>query len=163
MKKEVILLIYGEGGHTAQMKRLLSLLKKEGKDNINFVGISDTPNNSIRGLIDYYYVLPLRRKYENWKNLFLLPKILFSYIYTIIRIVKKYRVKGVISTGPGIVIPFAVFFKIFGVKIVFIETWSRFYTKSLTGRIMYIIADMFIVQNKELKKLYPRAIYGGLL
>jgi len=163
MKKEVILLIYGEGGHTAQMKRLVSLLKKEGKSNISFVGISDIPNNYIEGLIDYYYVLPLRRKYGNWKNIFLLPKIVSSYICAVLRILGKYKIKGIISTGPGIVIPFVISFKIFRVKIVFIETWSRFYTKSLTGRIMYFLSNMFIVQNKELKKLYPKATYGGLL
>ncbi|MDD2698435.1 MAG: hypothetical protein PHF17_06500 [Arcobacteraceae bacterium] len=69
---------------------------------------------------------------------------------------KKYDVKAVVSTGPGIV---SLFFKIFGKKIVFVETWSRFETKSMTGK----IADKFYIQNKSLQKHYPKAIYGGLL
>ena len=33
--------------------------------------------------------------------------------------------------------------------------------KTATGRLIYPIADLFIVQWKEMLKLYPKAVYGG--
>ena len=33
--------------------------------------------------------------------------------------------------------------------------------KTVTGKLIYPIADLFIVQWKEMLKLYPNAIYGG--
>ena len=76
---------------------------------------------------------------------------------------KKYNVLAVVSTGPGIAIVVSLFFKIFLVKIIFIETWSRFNTKSLTGTIMYKISNKFYIQNKSLQSIYPNSIYSGLL
>jgi len=46
---------------------------------------------------------------------------------------------------------------------VHVETWSRFETRSWTGRVMYRIADRFYVQNREQKRHYPHSIFGGLL
>jgi UDP-N-acetylglucosamine:LPS N-acetylglucosamine transferase len=80
------------------------------------------------------------------------------------KINQKHSVKAVISTGPGISILTALFFKLFTkAKVIHVETWSRFYSKSLTGRILYRLSDFFFVQNEELLKLYPKAIYRGRL
>jgi hypothetical protein len=75
----------------------------------------------------------------------------------------KYNPKGFISTGPGVALLSGLLFKIFRKKIVYIETWSRFYSKSMTGKYMYLLAGRFYVQNIELLQLYPNAIYSGLL
>ncbi|MBB2288413.1 polysaccharide biosynthesis protein, partial [Escherichia coli] len=83
-------------------------------------------------------------------------------IQTLLKI-KKYNVRCVISNGPGISVITALFFKVFGAKIIHVETWSRFVSKSLTGMAMYYIADVFYVQNKELCKIYKNAIYSGRL
>ena len=50
---------------------------------------------------------------------------------------------------------------LFGSKIIYIETFANSETKSLTGRLVYPIADLFIVQWESMLKLYPKAIYGG--
>ena len=36
-------------------------------------------------------------------------------------------------------------------------------TKTLSGKMVYPIADLFIVQWEEMKKLYPKAVYGGAI
>ena len=51
--------------------------------------------------------------------------------------------------------------KIFGVKIVYIETFANINTKTLAGKIIYPIADKFIVQWESMKKLYPKSEYFG--
>ena len=50
--------------------------------------------------------------------------------------------------------------KIFGSKIIYIETFANRNKKTATGRLISI-ADLFIVQWKEMLKLYPKAVYGG--
>ena len=53
--------------------------------------------------------------------------------------------------------------KIFGSKIIFIETFANSKTKSRTGSIVSKFADLFIVQWESQKKFYKKAIYGGCL
>ena len=42
-----------------------------------------------------------------------------------------------------------------------IETFANITTKTLAGRMIYPIADKFIVQWDSMKKLYPKAEVGG--
>ena len=67
----------------------------------------------------------------------------------------------VITTGSGIAIPFCLWAKLWGRKIIFIETAAAVRRLSLTGRIMYLFSDLFIVQWEYLSRAYPRAVYGG--
>jgi beta-1,4-N-acetylglucosaminyltransferase len=162
MKTKSIIFVYGEGGHKAQMKRLLHLMRQENNENIKYIGVCEN-NSTLETLDENYSFLPLRDKYSNLRTVINIPIALFSYLKILFVLHKKYDVKAVVSTGPGIAIIVSLFFKIFGKKIIFIETWSRFETKSITGKIMYKVADKFYIQNKSLQKHYPKAIYGGLL
>ena len=51
--------------------------------------------------------------------------------------------------------------KLFGAKVIWIETFANITTKTLAGRLVYPIADTFVVQWEEMKKLYPKAKYWG--
>ena len=51
--------------------------------------------------------------------------------------------------------------KIFGSKIIYIETFANRNKKTATGKLIYKIADLFIVQWEEMLELYPKAVYGG--
>ena len=42
-----------------------------------------------------------------------------------------------------------------------IETFANRNKKTATGRLIYPIADLFIVQWEEMLKIYPKAVYGG--
>ncbi len=75
----------------------------------------------------------------------------------------KERPDVIISTGAGMAIPMLYLGKMFGRKIIYIESMAAVYGPSLAGRAAYPIADLFIIQWKELSKFYPRAKYGGLL
>ena len=53
--------------------------------------------------------------------------------------------------------------KLFNSKIVFIESWSRFEKASFAGKFIYPIANLFLIQNKELSSVYPKSKYSGRL
>jgi beta-1,4-N-acetylglucosaminyltransferase len=79
------------------------------------------------------------------------------------RILLKERPDVVISTGGGeIAIPFCYAGKLMGAKVVFIETLARVTTRSAAGKLIYPIADLFLVQWESLLKLYgSKAQYWG--
>ena len=73
----------------------------------------------------------------------------------------KVKPQVIVTTGAGCVIPMFVLGKIFRKKLIFIETFSRTDSKTITGKICYPMADVFIVQWKVLLNLYPKAKYFG--
>ena len=161
MKKKAVLLIYGSGGHEAQMKRLVNLISVD--KSLGFLAISDNESNSINSVDKTYFIPPLRDKFTPYQSFYHSIKSILSSIASSVNIFLNYDVKVIISTGPGISIFPTLIGRALGKKVIFVETWSRFYSKSLAGRVMYFIANDFYVQNKELLSLYPKAKYGGKL
>ena len=53
--------------------------------------------------------------------------------------------------------------KLLGNKIIYIETFANRHSKTATGKLIYPIADLFIVQWEEMLELYPKAVYGGAI
>ena len=53
--------------------------------------------------------------------------------------------------------------KILGKKSIYIESNAWVYKKSVTGKMVYPIADLFFVQWPEMKEQYENAIYAGRL
>ena len=51
--------------------------------------------------------------------------------------------------------------KILGSKIIYIESFANIKTKTITGKLLYPIADKFIVQWESMLELYPKATFGG--
>jgi beta-1,4-N-acetylglucosaminyltransferase len=69
----------------------------------------------------------------------------------------------VVSTGAGVAIAMCYIAKLFRKKVVYIEDWCVVSNPSLTGRIVYPVSDLFIIQRKSLMQFYPKAIFGGEL
>jgi beta-1,4-N-acetylglucosaminyltransferase len=69
----------------------------------------------------------------------------------------------IISTGADVTLSIMLISKLFGKKIVFIESGANVTQPSLTGRLIYPYCDLFIIQWEELKLKYSRAVYGGPL
>lgn len=162
MRPKAILLIYGEGGHKSQMSRLFELFKDSvpfGK--FEFLGVCEN-NHEIDGIVNYS-LSPFRDKYSYSRSVINLPHRIFTYFSLLFFLVRHFHIVGIISTGPGIVVIPSIFFKLLGVPIVYIETWSRFCTQSLSGKVMYRLSNRFYVQNIEQLKYYKNGIYGGLL
>ena len=157
-----ILLVYGSGGHNEQMKRLYNKLLVKNS-NLEFISICD---NDVKNKLTtkVYTITSVTDKFSYINLALKLPLKIISIVKVLNQIKNENKIDYIISSGPGIAIIVSLFFKFFTkTKIIHIETWSRFYSKSLTGRFMYYIANDFFVQNQELLKLYPNAKYKGRL
>jgi UDP-N-acetylglucosamine:LPS N-acetylglucosamine transferase len=100
-----------------------------------------------------------------WKNtpLFMvIVRTLWSAWQALIVLIRT-RPRAVISTGPGPAVPASLLAKLFGIKVIFIETGSRVFALSSSGKILYRFADLFFVQWPELLACCPKAIFAGRL
>ena len=79
------------------------------------------------------------------------------------KILRKEKPSLILSTGAGPAVPFAMVGKLLRVPNIFIETFTRVNKPSLTGRIMYRLADRFFYQWPALEKFFPDGVYGGQL
>ena len=73
----------------------------------------------------------------------------------------KYHPDYIITTGTHTAGPMCCIGKLLGSKIIYIETFANMITKTSTGKLLYPISDLFVVQWKSMKKLYPDSVYGG--
>jgi len=160
MTDKVVLVIYGRGGHKEEMRRLISNLKAK-KTDFKFVSIADIADSF--GAEKHYICPEPRSKFNNLTAPFQLAYSSSKALMQTIKIISKYKVSGIISTGPGMAVLPSLLFRLMNKKVIFIEDWSRFYSGSLTGKTMYYIANVFYVQNRALLKHYPKAIFSGRL
>ena len=72
-------------------------------------------------------------------------------------------VDGIIAGVGGVVVFFCVFSKLIGAKLLFIESMAKVKKPTLTARMLYPLADLFLVQWPGLLKYFPRAKYLGRL
>jgi UDP-N-acetylglucosamine:LPS N-acetylglucosamine transferase len=87
----------------------------------------------------------------------------FVNLYEAWRILLRERPSLIVSSGAGPVVPFALIGKLLRIPTLFIENCSRVTVPSLTGRIMYRLADRFFYQWPSLRAYFPRGIHGGPL
>lgn len=76
-------------------------------------------------------------------------------------IIKKEKPDLIISAGAAPAVPFIFLGKTKGIKTIYIEPFDRVEKGSLTGRLCYGVADVFIVQWKQMKKVFPKSVYLG--
>ncbi|MDO5393667.1 MAG: PssD/Cps14F family polysaccharide biosynthesis glycosyltransferase [Mycoplasmatota bacterium] len=154
MKKKV-LFISSTGGHLVEMMQL-----KDMFDNYDYHIITEKTKSNLKmketykdkidflvyGTKDHMLTYPFKLLYNCFKSLYLYLKIHPDYI---------------ITTGAHTAGPMCCLGKIFGSRIIYIETFANMTTKTITGRCVYLFADKFIVQWESMKKLYPKADFGG--
>lgn len=154
MKKKV-LFISSTGGHLTEMMRLEKMfsdydfriitektpssvfLKKKYGDQLSYL---------VYGTKDHILTYPFKLLVNCFKSLY--------YYFC-------FRPQYIITTGAHTAGPICCIGKLFGSKIIYIESFANIHTKTITGRLIYHFADLFIVQWKSMLKLYPRSIYGG--
>ena len=70
----------------------------------------------------------------------------------------KIRPVFIVTTGAHTSGPMCCIGKIFGSRIIFIESMANLVEKTITGRLIYPISDLFIVQWYSMQKKYKRAV-----
>ena len=154
-KKKKVLFISSTGGHLNELLQLAPLFEKY---DYKIITEKDKPNEKLKEQSgEKLYFLP----YGTRAKLF---TYIFKYFYLCLKTIYLYfkiRPQVIITTGTHTAGPMCYLGKIFGSKIIYIETFANRNKKTATGRLIYPIADLFIVQWEEMLKLYPKAIYGG--
>jgi len=90
-------------------------------------------------------------------------KVLINF-WEALKILRAERPQVILSTGAGIVVPFALVGRfLLGTRVIFIETLARVRKPSLTGRIMYRLAHEYYYQWEALGQYFPKGCYGGPL
>jgi beta-1,4-N-acetylglucosaminyltransferase len=74
-----------------------------------------------------------------------------------LRLMRQNDVQGIVTTGAGVAVPFALIGRAFGVNVVYIESMARITSPSLTGRLVYPFVNTFIVQWPGLQRSFKRA------
>ena len=153
MKK--VLFISSTGGHLTELLELKKMFKKYD------YRIITEKTKSTEDLKTIYpgkvYYLPYGTKHNKLKYPFILLLNCFISLFYFI----KFRPNVIVTTGAHTAGPMCCIGKILGAKIVYIETFANIKTKTVTGRLVYLFADLFIVQWESMLKLYPKAVYGG--
>lgn len=146
-----IIFAASSGGHLEQLLMLKPLMEK-----YDSVLVTEKTDYSAGKLdIKTYYLKQINRK-----EIFFIPKLIGNSFLSL-RIIIKERPKVMITTGVLAIIPLALLMKLMGGKLIYLESFAKVTSKTLSGKLLYKYADQFYVQWEEMLELYPKAIYKG--
>ena len=167
------LVFWGSGGHTTEMLRLLSELKGANYQPLHFVlSHSDTTSKDkilaarlpFQHLASWHTVFRGREVKQSWMStVFTSMQSLAASFWLVWRL----RPGVIICNGPGtcVLLCYAAFaLRLLGVcqpVIIFVESFCRVTSLSLSGKLLYPIADKFVVQWPALADKYGKAEYMG--
>lgn len=150
MKLKKVLFISSTGGHLRELMKLEPLFKDY---DYSIITEKDSTTIDLQKKYKIYYVpYSTRSKIISY---------FFKYTFVILKsIILFIRIKPdvIVTTGTHTVVPICFLGKLFKRKIIYIETYANITKKTLTGIILYPISDLFIVQWRQMKNLYPKAI-----
>lgn len=182
------LIVLGSGGHTTEMlfmtkhldsahycpihyckastdatsrDRVYTMIQ-DGSDNKNGSSATATTQTNKAAIIRIHDIPRSREVGQSYFSSFF--STLYAFIFAFI-LVGRLRPKLILCNGPGTCIPIcvaALIYRVLGIRcssnIVFIESYCRVQTLSLTGKLLYNVADLFVVHWKELHEKYPDSV-----
>lgn len=151
MKK--VMFVSSTGGHLSELLKLEPLFKE-----FDYHLVTEKTKSNIS----------LKEKYKVSYLVYGTKKQLFSYVFKFaFNILKsfylflKYQPDYVVTTGTHTAVPLCYIAHLFQRKVIFIETFANAKSQTQAGKMIYPIADLFIVQWESMLEFYPNAIYGG--
>ncbi len=151
MRNIKIVFAASSGGHLEQLLMLKPLMNKYPSVFVTEKTSYNTGENNIKT----YFLRQINRR----EKLFLFK--LIANIFRSLRIIIIERPTVMITTGVLAIIPLALLMKLFGGKLIYLESFAKVTSKTMSGNLLYKYADQFYVQWEEMLKLYPNAIYKG--
>lgn len=146
-----IIFAASSGGHLEQLLMLKPLMEK-----YDSVFVTEKTDYNVGKMnIKTYFLRQVNRK-----ELLFLPK-LIANSFSSLKIIIKEKPDVMITTGVLAIIPMALLVKLFGGKLIYLESFAKVTSKTLSGKLLYHFADQFYVQWEDMLKLYPKAIYKG--
>ena len=150
-RKTKICFAASSGGHFEQILMLKPLMEKYD----SFLVTEETDYKAEVKGEKMYYLRQVNRKELSFPLEMLANSFRSLYIFL------KERPDMIVTTGVLAVIPLCLLAKIFGKKLIYIESFAKVTSPTQTGKLMYKFADRFYVQWEQMKKIYPNAIYLG--
>ena len=154
MSKRRVMFIASTGGHLNELLQLKSMFSK-----YDYSLITEKTKSNLylkNQYKDVHFLI-----YGTKHHILTYPFKLFINCFISLFYYLKYRPDYIITTGVHSAGPMCCLGKIFGSKIIYIETFANMVSKTATGKLLYPISDKFIVQWESMKKLYPEAEFGG--
>ena len=154
-KNKKVLFISSTGGHFNELMQLKPLFEKYEYH------IITEKDEMTKGYKEKYKEKISYLLYGTRAHLF---KYIFQFIancFITLFLYIKIHPKYIVTTGTHTAGPMCILGKIFGTKIIYIETFANRHSKTATGKLIYKFADLFIVQWEEMLKIYPKAVLGG--
>lgn len=153
MKKKKVLFVASLGGHLSELFQFKSLFK-----DYNYLLVTEKNPTTINLKEEYNVKFFNYCNKSNWFK-YLMINIIngFRSVGTFI----KFRPDVIVTTGANTCVPLCYLCWLFRKKVIYIETLAKRYGKSTSGKLVYPIADVFIVQWEEMLKVYPKAVYWG--
>lgn len=146
-----ICFVTSSGGHLTHLMQLREWWSDKERFWVTFN--KEDSRSILEGEKKYWCHFPTNR---NMKNL-------IRNTFLAIKILRKEKPDLIISTGAAPAIPFFYIGKLFGAKVIYIEVYDRIEKPTITGKLVYPITDLFILQWEEQKKFYPKGkMLGGL-
>ena len=139
------------GGHLSELMMLRPLMDRYD----SFLVTEKTAYRAVPEGIRCHCLLQVNRR--EWSCV---PRLIVNAALAL-KICLRERPDAVICTGVLATVPLCLLCKLFGKKLVFIESYAKVNTPTLTGKLLYPFADRFYVQWEELLEFYPRAIFTG--
>jgi hypothetical protein len=137
---------YSPGGHLAELERATAGIRFLDRFDVTFAG-GRPP------------LVPPRRTYRVCHPRRSVLRTLLNLAQALL-IVLKERPRLIVSTGADVAVPVCLFGKLAGARLVFVETGGEL-EPSLSGRILYPFADLFIVPWPEKLQAFPRAVLAS--
>ncbi len=143
--------VASSGGHLEELSKLREIEKL-----YDCFLVTERSEFMINDFCDRKYLVPKMSR----KQITFLPKFAWLFIRTI-QIMCSERPDFVITTGALIAYPFCLIGKLMGIKVVYIESFARVDQPSLTGKLVYNLSDLFMVQWEDMLNKYPKSMLGG--
>jgi beta-1,4-N-acetylglucosaminyltransferase len=165
------LVVLGSGGHTTEMLHLIRNLDPARYAPVVLV-VATTDTTSLRRVQAYPHSLPFDRKTVSTCRIPRSREVgqsystsiwttLYSFLFAFWLTGVQEQPDLVLVNGPGTCLPVALsvfFFRLVGwktSKTVFVESFCRVTSLSLTGKLLYPLVDLFVVCWEELEQKYP--------
>lgn len=151
-KNKKICFAASTGGHFEQLMMLKPLMEKYD----SFIITEKTKYSVSKNSKYKTYCL----KQVNRKEITFPINMIINFFKSIYIFIKE-KPDYMITTGVLAIIPMALIVKLFGKKLIYIESFAKISSPTQTGKFLYKKADRFYVQWEKMLEFYPDAIYKG--
>ena len=159
--KMKICLTCAAGGHLDQLISIMDAFKEH---DIFFVTVKSETTEELKKIAKTYYTKDVSNSIKIARihlYTFTLALYYLQLILPCIKILLKEKPDVIVGNGGSATLWLSYLGKLMGAKIVYIESLARVRDLSGTGKLIYPIADLFVVQWESLMEKYSKAKYWG--